>query len=391
MKKRLLAIALCATAVLSLGACGKKNNIDTQDTEVTEVFGTEADTQVIAHEGPYSVQMEIDAQKCVKKLCDYKNIEISLTGDYAVTDEDVEGVLNNLLSQVGLTTIKVNDRNIVKEGDYVLVDYTGYKDGVAFDGGAATDVMIDPANNMSTDGMGYIEGFSDDLIGAKVGTTIESDVTFPEEYDSEELAGQAVVFEFNIKEIHTPITKDNLTDEMVATFFSEQYSVSTKQDLLDFIETYLTTQQTTYFVEDYVLANSEVEVPEDYLNARLEEYVESYALNYYGSMETMEYYMTMYGTTLDEVKETWKAQMEASISVELIFEAIALKEGISVEAEKFDEYVATNFVDETVSGYENAEAVYNSLGFDDTAAGKRYLERLYLMNNAMEFVIDNAK
>lgn len=109
------------------------------------------------------------------------------------------------------------------------MDYTGYLDGDAFDGGSATDTMIDVANNCdATQKTNYIDGFSDGLVGAKVGDEVSSDVTFPENYQSSDLAGKKTTFKFKIKGIYKPVTMDTLTDDMVADAFTEQ-KITTKR------------------------------------------------------------------------------------------------------------------------------------------------------------------
>ena len=121
-------------------------------------------------DGPHSAQMKLDLSKLVTKLADYKGIDVTISGNYDVTDDQVEQNLMSLLSYYGITGVEVKDRDTVQKNDYVKVDYTGYLDGDAFDGGSATDTMIDVANNCdATQKTNYIDGFSDGLVGAKVG------------------------------------------------------------------------------------------------------------------------------------------------------------------------------------------------------------------------------
>ena len=92
--------------------------------------------------------------------------------------------------------------------------------------------MIDVANNCdATQKTNYIDGFSDGLVGAKVGDEVSSDVTFPENYQSSDLAGKKTTFKFKIKGIYKPVTMDTLTDDMVADAFTEQ-KITTKKDRL---------------------------------------------------------------------------------------------------------------------------------------------------------------
>lgn len=164
MKKRVVILFLCMTMVLSMGACG---------TDSDKKASTQQGTQETASEvfdGPHSAQMKLDLSKLVTKLADYKGIDVTISGNYDVTDDQVEQNLMSLLSYYGITGVEVKDRDTVQKNDYVKVDYTGYLDGDAFDGGSATDTMIDVANNCdATQKTNYIDGFSDGLVGAKVG------------------------------------------------------------------------------------------------------------------------------------------------------------------------------------------------------------------------------
>jgi trigger factor len=328
-----------------------------------------------------SLDIEVDALSCVTTLADYVGIDVSLTGDYAVTDADVEDIIDSILSSAGIDTREVTDRTIVQDGDLVNVDYTGYLDGEAFDGGSATDTVVE-----ISDDNGYIDGFTDGLIGAEVGTTIDCPVTFPEDYGVDSLNGQDVIFTFTINGIYENVTIDTLSDDAVEENFGDKYDVHTAQELWDYVEDYLTDQAISNFIEDYMLENSEVTVPEDYLEARLNEYQDSYATNYYGDLETMETYMEYYGTTLEEVRETWREYLDSSIQLELIFEAIASKENMEVDEEGYDEYLQN-----IISSYSSdEETIYETFGNGDAEKGKAYVQRMYLMNKALDFTIENA-
>jgi trigger factor len=377
MKKKLVAAVLCAAMVISVSACGSSDtNTEAEESTAVAVESTESDEATVS-----SLDIEVDALACVTTLADYVGINVSLTGDYAVTDEDVEDIIDSILSSAGIDTREVTDRTTVQDGDMVNVDYTGYLDGEAFDGGSATDTVVE-----ISDDNGYIDGFTDGLIGAEVGTTIDCPVTFPEDYGVDDLNGQDVIFTFTINGIYETVTIDTLEDDVVEENFGDAYDVHTAQELWDYVEDYLTDQAISDFIEDYMLENSEVTVPEDYLEARLDEYQDSYATNYYGDLETMETYMEYYGTTLEEVRETWKEYLESSIQLELIFEAIAIKENMEVDDEGYDEYLQN-----IISSYSSdEETIYESFGDGDAEKGKAYVQRMYLMNKALTYTIDNA-
>ena len=272
MKKRMIALLLCMTTVFAMTGCGNGSQ-----------KGTEAATESSVQEtynGPSSAQMDIDLSKQVTKLADYKGIDVTITGDYDVTDEQVNERTLALLNYRGVKGAEVTDRDTVQDGDLVLVDYTGYHNDEAFDGGSATDVMIDVSNNCeATQQTGYIDGFSDGLIGAKVGEETSSDVKFPDEYSNNpDLAGEMTTFKFKVKGIYKALTLDDLTDAQVKENFSDA-QIETKEDLIKNVRAMMESQasssksqDTVNKVQTYMLDNSEVTIPDEYLEARLAEY-----------------------------------------------------------------------------------------------------------------------
>ena len=377
MKKRLIAASLCAALALSMTACGSKN----ADTEVATEVATTEDTQT-------EVVPDPDPADCVTKICEYKGIEISLTGDYAVSDDYVNSILESLLVNMGLDAVEVTDRTTVREGDYVNVDYTGYHNGVAFEGGAATDQMLDVSNNCSVDGMTYIDNFTAGVLGAEVGSTVSSDVTFPEDYQNEELAGEVATFEFVVKGIYQPVTMETLTDDMVAEYMQETFQVSTKEELVAFVRDYVESQNIAQFVQDYVLNNSEYVIPEDYMEFRLSQLEDYYAASY-GDKDTMVMYMEMSGTSLEEVREQWRAQLNTQIGSELLFLYIAQLENMEVDEEDYSQMVSS-YLQENGGSYSTEEDLYAAMGYGDAQNGEDYMRGTYLRNQALAFIIENA-
>lgn len=377
MKKRLIAASLCAALALSMTACGSKD----ADTEVATEVATTEDTQTAIVPDP-------DPADCVTKICDYKGIEISLTGDYAVSDDYVNSILESLLVNMGLDAVEVTDRTTVQEGDYVNVDYTGYHNGVAFEGGSATDQMLDVSNNCSVDGMTYIDNFTAGVLGAEVGSTVSSDVTFPEGYQNEELAGEVATFEFVVKGIYQPVTVETLTDDMVAEYMQETFQVSTKEELVTFVHDYVESQNIAQYVQDYVLNNSEYVIPEDYMEFRLSQLEDYYAASY-GDKDTMVMYMEMSGTSLEEVREQWRAQLNTQIGSELLFLYIAQLENMEVDEEDYSQMVSS-YLQENGGSYSTEEDLYAAMGYGDAQNGEDYMRGTYLRNQALAFIIENA-
>lgn len=389
-----MAWALCL-AMLGMTACGGSGGGDTQPAGTQQQTDTQQES-TFTYEGARSAQMELDLEKQIGKLSDYNGIAVTITGNYDVTDENVETTLLQLLNYMGAGTTEVTDRDVVEDGDYVMIDYTGYKDDVAFEGGTATDVMMDPVKNVvATTQTPYIDGFCKDLIGAKVGDVLRTDVTFPENYNNADLAGAPAVFEITVKGIYRPVTLEMLTDEMVEETFSEN-GIKTKDGLIEYVRTMLTNQMTSYrtqasvsAVQSYVLEHSEVEIPEEYMQARLDELEYSTAVDNCSEGQTLEEFLEANGTTLETERENWRNSLQQQIKVELLFGRIADLENIEVDEEEFQQFI--NYIIQSDNGgFATADEVYEYYGIGSREDGEKALKQLYRVNQAVSFVVDHA-
>lgn len=389
MKKKAVALFLCMAMACSMGACG------TKDTQSSTQQGTE-ETASEVFEGAHSAQMDLDLSKLVTKLADYKGIDVTITGNYDVTDKQVEQNILSLLPYYGITGVEVTDHDTVQKDDYVKIDYTGYLDGDAFDGGSAEDVMFDVANNYDLDQhTNYIDGFADGLVGAKVGGEASSDVTFPEDYQSEELAGKKATFKFKIKGIYKAVTMDTLTDDMVADAFTAQ-NITTKKDLVSYVRNVLENQAANSKsqaaiakIEDYLLDACEVTVPDDYLDARLQEYQYEFEQDNCDDTQDLEQYAKNNSTTVDDLKKQWKELMVKQIKIEFIFGCIAEEENITVTDDEFDQFVQ-NLISSGSSQMSDTESVYSYYGVGSAADGEKTLRQLYVVNKAISDVVEQA-
>ncbi len=392
MKKRMIALLLCMTTVFAMTGCGNGSNGSQKGTEAA----TESSVQE-TYNGPSSAQMDIDLSKQVTKLADYKGIDVTITGDYDVTDEQVNERTLALLNYRGVKGAEVTDRDTVQDGDLVLVDYTGYHNNEAFDGGSATDVMIDVSNNCeATQQTGYIDGFSDGLIGAKVGEETSSDVKFPDEYSNNpDLAGEMTTFKFKVKGIYKALTLDDLTDAQVKENFSDA-QIETKEDLIKNVRAMMESQasssksqDTVNKVQTYMLDNSEVTIPDEYLEARLAEYQAQYTRDNVGDTQTLEEYLQANNTTLADMQKTWKTSLEKQIKLEFIFDRIAELEGLEIDQDKYEQFI--DYIISSGNSELSTEAsIYDYYGNGNKEDGKKNLKRLYLTNDALSFVVENA-
>lgn len=409
MKKRMVVLLLCACMVCPLTACSEKNG----DTETTQAASEANKAPRTKAPDVSSVNMGVDPKEHVGKLCDYKGIEVTITGKYEVSDEEIDEIILSDLTTCGANLIEVTDRDTVKKDDIVNIDFTGYVDGEAFDNGAATDQYIDVGKNTEhLYGTNYIDGFTDALVGAKVGEKVTSEVTFPEDYKSNEaLAGKAASFDMTVNGIYreeddleTLKTMAKEEDSRINKKISDMYSgygITTLQQLVDYEKSYIeyTLSSNKYndsitAIKEYMLKNCEVEVPEDYLQTRLTEYVVSYETDNLEDTQELESYLEEnYQVTVDEAMKTWKDYVEEQIKTEFIFSVIADKEGLELEEEEFGNFISGILSSEAASsyGFSNEDDIYKYYGVGVVEDGKKYMRMLYQMNQAIDYVNENAK
>ncbi len=341
-----------------------------------------------------SGQFDIDYAKQVTKLADYSGVAITVSNDYEINDTAKQTYLTNVLQSYGADAYKqVTDRDTVADGDYVKVDYTGYKDGTAFDGGSATDVLLDVTNNSQVGGSSFIDGFTKPLIGAKVGDKVKGDVTFPEDYGKDDLNGQTVTFEYTVKGIYSadPVALADMTDEQVNTVFGKA-GVTTNAQLSTQIEKDLNKQlysAEVNKVKSYMIENSTVEIPDEYLQARLNEYIASFTKENVKDGQKLEDYLKTYNMTVDQATEKWKENLTDQIKTEFIFGLIAEKENIKMDDDTFNSYV--DYIVSASNGqFSKASEVYKYFGSGHKDEGKTYLKNQYLVNKAIDKVTEKA-
>lgn len=359
MRKKLVAIFLCMAVALSVAGCGDTNTNDTSKSENAP---------------------------SVTEMAAYDDLNKVLSGEYAVTEELVGMYFTEVLYDAGVGIMEVVDRDTVQEGDIVLVDYTGYKDGVAFEGGAATNQWIDVTNNCGIDTStgtstgGFIDGFTDGLLGAKLEEKVKGNVTFPEEYHSEDLAGQPAVFEFVVHRIFTPVTMENITDEFVQNSLSKTYEVSTVAEFMKFLK-----EELSYnFTMNYLIQNSTFDIPADYVDARLADY-QVYFEELYCDELSLEDYLAYYGYTIEAMQVEWRTSLEAQIKAEAVFAKVVEDQNLKLDDKAHQEYVdKITAVNSTY--FPDAESIHKYAGAGDAKAGEHYLKtqtavREYMLEN----------
>lgn len=317
----------------------------------------------------------IKASKYVQ-LGEYKGIEVK-ADEPDITDEDVNDYLDYICAIYG-ETVEVTDR-AVQEGDTVNIDYAGYRDGVAFDGGTAQGQDL-------TIGSGrFIPGFEDGLIGANIGDSVSLDLTFPENYN-EEMAGAEVTFEVTINSISV-LEPAELTDEFASELTAGEYDTvealrAYSRDML--YENALSTYNTTVansLMQTIMGSCTFEELPEKMTDRYYDILVKTYtseAAQYGVDLNT---YMQNYYGMSAEAYPAWIRQNAVTMAQQYImFQAVADAENLNLTDEEVAQKIEENA---TAYGYDSTDEFLEELEEENF--------REYLMaERVMDFLIDNA-
>ncbi len=260
----------------------------------------------------------------------YKGIEVKKTVK-TVTDKEVEDELTRL-RQRNARLVDVEDRP-AQMGDHVTLDYDGYKDGVAFEGGKGENYDLELGSNT------FIPGFEEQVAGHALGEMFDVDVTFPEEYQEESLKGAAAVFMCNIKKIQYKEIPE--ADDEFAKDVSEFDTLGELKDEIRGHHEEHNRAEGDADVEnqlvDAVLANTAVEVPEVMVGIRMDDMMGDFETRLRQSGLDLESYLRYTGSDQETYRDGFRPQAERQVKIRLALEKIAKLEGMEVTQEEYDE------------------------------------------------------
>lgn len=268
------------------------------------------------------------------KLGEYKGIKIEKI-EREVTEEEILAEINRERNK-NARNITIEDRP-VKDGDMTVIDFEGFVDGEAFEGGKGENYPL-------TIGSGaFIPGFEEQLVGAEIGKEVEVKVTFPEEYQAEELQGKEAVFKctvHEIKEKELPELDDEFASEVSEFDTLEEYKEDVKKNLTEKKVKDAETARENAAVEAAVKA-SEIEIPEAMLETQQRQMVDEFSQRITMQGMSMEQYMQFTGATYEKLIEQVKPQAEERIRARLVLEAIAKSENIVATEEDYEKEMKT--------------------------------------------------
>jgi len=263
-------------------------------------------------------------------LGQYKGIEAE-KADPEVTEEEIDAEIKKL--QDRNSTIETVERPVA-DGDTAVIDFEGFKNGVAFEGGKGEDY------NLKIGSGSFIPGFEEQLIGLSAGDEKDLDLTFPEDYGAEELAGQPVVFKVKVKEVKATNTPE--LDDEFAKDVSE--TADTLEDLRNEKREELLKQKGESAESDFknavmqkAIDNMTADIPEAMVEAQLDDMMSQWSMSMQQSGFTLEQYAQMMGTTVQGVRESQKGAALSQVKNTLLLEKVAEVENIEVSDEEVEE------------------------------------------------------
>lgn len=244
--------------------------------------------------------------------------------DTTVTDEEVDAELENQRNK-NARTVTVTDRPVA-EGDTAVIDFEGFVDGVAFEGGKGENHPLEIGSHT------FIDTFEDQLVGKNTGDEVEVNVTFPEKYQAEDLAGKPATFKVKINEIKTkelPELDDEFAQDAAGVDTLAEYKEELKKNLTEKKETEAKKTKEDEAIKK-IIDKSKMDIPEAMISTQCETMVEEFAQRIAQSGLTMEQYLQFSGMTVDQLKEQVRPEALTRIQSSLVLEQIAKDENIEV-------------------------------------------------------------
>ena len=308
--------------------------------EYTKALG-ECDLEIVSQPEINVTQMEpgkaliFTADVAVKPevtLGDYKGVEVPKS-EIAVTDEEVDAEVKKEQDK-NARTVAVEDR-AAANGDITTINFEGFVDGVAFEGGKGTDYAL-------TLGSGtFIPGFEDQLVGANTGDHVEVKVTFPEEYQAKELAGKEAVFQCDVKKIETkevPELDDEFAKDVSEFDTLAEYKEDVKKKLTEKKEKEARTAKENAAV-DKAIENAQMDIPELMTKTECRQMMDDFSRRMQQQGLSMEQYFQFTGQSMDKMMEDMKPQALKRIQTRLVLEKVAEAENIQPSEEEITEEI----------------------------------------------------
>ena len=264
------------------------------------------------------------------ELGQYKGVEV-VRMDTTVTDEDIDNEIRRE-QEKNSRTITVEDRG-AQTGDTVTMDYVGTIDGTAFEGGSGTDQRLELGSGT------FIPGFEEQLVGVVAGDHRDVEVSFPDDYQSKDLAGKAAVFACEIKKVETkelPELDDEFAQDVSEFDTMDAYKESVKKTLEERKQEAAKTEKENAAV-DKAIENAQMDIPDAMIETQAQQMLEDFANRMQMQGLSMEQYFQFTGQSAEKMLEDMKPQALKRIQTRLVLEKVAETEGIEISDEELEE------------------------------------------------------
>lgn len=310
------------------------------------------------------------------KLGKYLGVQVTKV-DTSVSDEEVAEALEKERGN-NARTVSVTDR-AVENGDTAVIDFEGFVDGVAFEGGKGENHPLEIGSHS------FIDTFEEQLVGKNVGDEVEVNVTFPEQYQAEELAGKPAMFKVKINEVKVkelPELDDDFAQDISEFDTLAEYKEDLKKRLTEQKENEAKRTKEDEAIQK-IIDKSTMEIPEAMLETQCENMINEFAQRIAQSGLSMEQYMQFSGLTLDKLKEQVRPEAETRIKSSLVLEQIAKEENIEVTDAEIDAEV-----EKMAAAYGmEADKLKEYMGDDE----KKSMKRDIAVTKAVDLIMENVK
>lgn len=269
------------------------------------------------------------ATKPEVELGQYKGVEVT-KADTEATEADVEEELKRVQDQ-NSRTVSVTDR-AVKDGDNTVIDFEGFVDGVAFEGGKGTDYPLTIGSHS------FIDTFEEQIIGMNIGDEKEINVTFPEEYHVDELKGKPAMFKVSVKEIkekQLPELNDEFAQDVSDFDTLAEYKDDLKNKIADRKSREAKAKQEDEAIAK-IIEGSKMDIPDAMVDTQVNRMVEDFAQRLQQQGLSVEQYFQYTGMTADKIMDEMKPEAVKRIQSRLVLEAVVKAENIETSEEDFE-------------------------------------------------------
>ena len=309
-------------------------------------------------------------------LGEYKGIEVEKAKP-EVTDADVEAELKKVQEQ-NSRLVTVEDR-AVADGDQTVIDFEGFVDGKAFEGGKAEDYTLVIGSHS------FIDTFEDQLIGKNIGEDVEVNVTFPAEYHAAELAGKPATFKVKIKEIkmkELPELNDEFASEVSEFETLDAYTEDVKNKLAETKQAQATAENENNVLQK-VVDNAQMDIPAPMVDEQVRNMIEDYARRLQSQGISFDQYLQFTGSTIEQLQEQMRPQAELRLRTRLVLEAVVAAEKI----EPSDELVEAEIKKMSENYKMDVEQIKSIMG----EAGMAQMKADMAVQEAVDFLVAEAK